>query len=69
MILAPILDGCEPLPARGEEYYCRVCGLVEPKNAPNQRHCSRECRKEADRRRAAARHKKLNRRAHHRQAA
>lgn len=49
----------------GETFTCRICRQVKPKNAPNQRHCSAACRKKADRRRATARHRRLNRGAHH----
>jgi hypothetical protein len=68
MIIPPRVEGVAPLPGREETFTCRICRRTFPKNAPNQRHCSRECRKEADRRRAAARHRRLNRGAHHREA-
>ena len=69
MILQPKLAGVDGFPGREETFVCRICRQTKPKNAPNQRHCSRECREEADRRRAAERHRRENRGHHGRRRA
>lgn len=56
MIHVPSAYGIEPLPRAEERFVCRICGKEQPKNAPNQRHCSEKCKCEAVRRNAAARH-------------
>lgn len=51
------------LPYRAETFKC-ACGKTGEKLAPNQKHCSEACKREAARKRAAARHRRLNR-GHH----